>query len=38
MLLMKNKIEAVKLVKENLNIRLKETKDYVEEIEMKLNI
>ncbi len=35
---MKNKIEAVKLVKETLNIGLKEAKDYVEEIEKRLNL
>ena len=38
LLMKKQKIDAVKLVKENLNIGLKEAKDYVEEIEKKLNI
>ena len=38
MLVKKQKIHAIKLVKENLNIGLKEAKDYVEEIEKKLNI
>jgi ribosomal protein L7/L12 len=34
----KRKIEAVKLVKENLNMGLKKAKDYVEEIERKINM
>jgi ribosomal protein L7/L12 len=38
MLVKKQKIHAIKLVKENLNIGLKEAKDYVEEIEIKFNI
>jgi ribosomal protein L7/L12 len=38
LLMKKQKIRAIKLVKENLNIGLKEAKDYVEEIEKKLNI
>ncbi len=38
MLLKKQKINAIKLVKENMNIGLKEAKDYVEEIEKKLNL
>ncbi len=38
LLLKKRKIEAIKLVKENLNLGLKEAKDYVEEIEEKLNL
>ena len=38
LLVKKKKIEAVKLVKENLNIGLKEAKDYVEEIEKKINL
>lgn len=38
LLVKKKKIEAVKLVKENLNIGLKEAKDYVEEIEKRLNL
>ncbi len=38
-LLMKSrKLEAIKMVKEELGIGLKEAKDYVEEIEMKLNL
>jgi len=37
LLIKKKKIEAVKLVKENMNIGLKEAKDYVEEIEKRLN-
>lgn len=38
MLLKKQKINAIKLVKENLDIGLKEAKDYVEEIEKKVNL
>ena len=38
LLMKKRKIEAIKLVKENLNIGLKEAKGYVEEIEKKLNL
>ncbi len=38
LLMKKQKIHAIKLVKENLNIGLKEAKDYVEEIEKKLNL
>lgn len=38
MLVKKQKIHAIKLVKENLNIGLKEAKDYVEEIESNLNL
>ena len=38
LLMKKQKINAIKLVKENLNTGLKEAKDYVEEIERKLNL
>jgi ribosomal protein L7/L12 len=38
LLMKKRKIDAIKLVKENLNIGLKEAKDYVDEIEKKLNL
>jgi ribosomal protein L7/L12 len=38
LLMKKRKIDAIKLVKENLDIGLKEAKDYVEEIEKKLNL